>query len=187
MPTILDPGTTRLSNADVLAWIAAKRLQHTTETASDASAKKKKTPQPDNFVRALRKHERELKGKKYPYTLNPGAYGTEESRERSVRMFLRMVDERIIAPAEAAADEEGRALGESKLTREKRVKKVQELKTLTEGEVLQVVNLAPQCTEIMGCVVESWEERFTGEEMEGLVEVCGMAFRCGEVLPEEER
>ena len=60
MPTILDPGTVRLSNADVLHWLSQKKLQNAADAASDKAAGRKKSFLPDNYRRALRKHERDL-------------------------------------------------------------------------------------------------------------------------------
>ncbi|KAM0718456.1 hypothetical protein Q7P37_005526 [Cladosporium fusiforme] len=186
MPTILDPGTVRLSNADVLHWLAQKKEQHASEASADKAAGRKKAFLPDNYQRALRKHERELNAKKYPYTDNPGAY-KGEGREKSLGLLVERLDERILAPAEAEFAAKFRDAGDDEAAR-KRVQadleKCQEQKGLSEVELLQVYNLAPQCVEILQNIVVDWEERFTGEEMEAVVEVVGEVLRCGEVLPE---
>jgi hypothetical protein len=44
--------------------------------------------------------------------------------------------------------------------------------------------LAPQAVEILQNIVVDWEERFTAEEMEIVVQTVGEVFRCGEKLPE---
>lgn len=186
MPTILDPGTVRLSNADVLHWLAQKKEQNALDAAADKAAGRKKTFLPDNYQRALRKHERELNAKKYPYTDNPGAY-KGEGRVKSLQVLVEKLDERVLRPVEegfesslAGAADEGE---KRKVLAE--LEKVQEAKGLSEVELLQVYNLAPQCVEILQNILSDWEERFTAEEMEGMVEVIGEVLRCGETLPEK--
>lgn len=186
MPTILDPGTVRLSNADVLHWLSQKKAQNAADAASDKAAGRKKTFLPDNYQRALRKHERELSSRKYPYTDNPGAYAGD-NRIESMKVFVEVLDERIQGPLE----EKYKDFIESKRGDEAEVKKVmkalekeQEMKGLSEAELLQVYNLAPQAVEILQNIVVDWEERFTGEEMEVIVRTVGEVFRCGEKLPE---
>jgi FixJ family two-component response regulator len=68
----------------------------------------------------------------------------------------------------------------------KLLEKEQEAKGLSEAELLQVYNLAPQAVEILQNIVVDWEERFTAEEMEVVVKTVGEVFRCGERLPETE-
>jgi hypothetical protein len=183
MPTILDPGTVRLSNADVLHWLSQKKLQHASDAASDKSAGRKKSFLPDNYQRALRKHERELKAHKYPYTDNPGAY-LGDNRIESMRVFVEKLDERILEPL----DEKFRGVVErgekTQAQALKALEKEQEAKGLSEAELLQVYNLAPQAVEILQNIVVDWEERFTAEEMEIVVQTVGEVFRCGEKLPE---
>lgn len=183
MPTILDPGTVRLSNADVLHWLSQKKAQHAADAASDKAAGRKKTFLPDNYQRALRKHERELNARKYPYTDNPGAY-SGDNRIESMRVFVEKLDERILEPL----DEKYKGIIESKEKTEaqalKALEREQEAKGLSEAELLQVYNLAPQAVEILQNIVVDWEERFTAEEMEIIVQTVGEVFRCGETLPE---
>lgn len=182
MPTILDPGTVRLSNADVLHWLSQKKAQHASEAASDKSLGRKKSHPPDNFQRALRKHERELSARKYPYADNPGAY-RDENRLRSLQVFTRLLDERIMAPVEERYRVRIEA-GEDRAVLERELEREQEAKGLSEAELLQVFNLAPQCVEILQNIVVDWEERFSAEEMEVVGQVVGEVFRCGEALPE---
>jgi hypothetical protein len=182
MPTILDPGTVRLSNADVLHWLSQKKSQNAAEAAADKAAGRKKSFLPDNYQRALRKHERELVSRKYPYTDNPGAYAGE-NRIESMRVFVEKLDERILEPL----DEKYRALIASGEKSEAQVLKAlereQEAKGLSEAELLQVYNLAPQAVEILQNIVVDWEERFTAEEMDVVVRTVGEVLRCGERLP----
>lgn len=182
MPTILDPGTVRLSNADVLHWINQKKAQNASDAASDKAAGRKKSFLPDNYQRALRKHERELTARKYPYTDNPGAY-SGDNRIASMRVFVEKLDERILGPL----DEKWKAMVQSGEKSEaqalKGLDKEMEAKGLSEAELLQVYNLAPQAVEILQNIVVDWEERFTAEEMEVIVQTVGEVFRCGEALP----
>lgn len=185
MPTILDPGTVRLSNADVLHWLASKKEQHALDAADDKAAGRKKAFLPDNYQRALRKHERELNARKYPYTDNPGAY-KGEARVKSLAVLVERLDERILTPVEeefAAKVREAGGDEEAKRKVQAELEKVQEAKGLSEVELLQVYNLAPQCVEILQNIVVDWEERFTAEEMEVVIEVVNEVLRCGETLP----
>lgn len=184
MPTVLDPGTVRLSNADVLNWIAQKKTQHAADAAADKAAGRKKTFPPDNYQRALRKHERELSARKYPYSNNPGAY-EGDNRIKSVAVFTELLDERLLGPVEEKYKARIEA-GEDKGVVEKELEKEHDAKGLSEAELLQIYNLAPQCVEILQNIVVDWEERFSAEEMEVVVQVITEVFRCGEKLPEVE-
>lgn len=64
------------------------------------------------------------------------------------------------------------------------LEKAQESKGLSEVELFQVYNLAPQCVEILQNILVDWEGRFSAEEMDVIVEVIGEVLRCGETLPE---
>jgi hypothetical protein len=184
MPTILDPGTVRLSNADVLHWLSQKKAQNAADAASDKAAGRKKTFLPDNYQRALRKHERELSSRKYPYTDNPGAYAGD-NRIESMRVFVEVLDERILGGLEEKYREVIRSGEKSEVAKAmKALEREQEMKGLSEAELLQVYNLAPQAVEILQNIVVDWEERFSGEEMEVIVKTVGEVFRCGERLPE---
>jgi len=186
MPTILDPGTVRLSNADVLHWIAQKKAQNAADAASDKAAGRKKAFLPDNYQRALRKHERELNSRKYPYTDNPGAYAGD-NRIDSMRVFVEKLDEKILEPLDEKYREIIRSGEKSEAQALKALEREQEAKGLSEAELLQVYNLAPQAVEILQNIVVDWEERFTQEEMEVVVQTIGEVFRCGEKLPETSR
>lgn len=183
MPTILDPGTVRLSNADVLHWLAQKKAQNAADAASDKAAGRKKQFLPDNYQRALRKHERELNARKYPYVDNPGAYAGD-NRVASMRVFVERLDDRILGPLEETYKQmikSGEKSGKDAL---KALEREQEAKGLSEVELLQIYNLAPQAVEILQNIVVDWEERFSAEEMDVIVQVITEVFRCGETLPE---
>lgn len=186
MPTILDPGTVRLSNADVLHWLAQKKAQNAADAASDKAAGRKKAFLPDNYQRALRKHDRELSSRKYPYADNPGAYAGD-NRIASMKVFVERLDERILSGLEEKYRESIKRGEKSEAQALKALEREQEAKGLTETELLQIYNLAPQAVEILQNIVVDWEERFTAEEMEAVVQTVGEVFRCGEKLPETSR
>ena len=186
MPTILDPGTVRLSNADVLHWLAQKKAQNAADAAADKAAGRKKAFLPDNYQRALRKHDRELSSRKYPYADNPGAYAGD-NRIASMRVFVERLDERILRGLEEKYRESIKSGEKSEAAALKALEREQEAKGLTETELLQIYNLAPQAVEILQNIVVDWEERFTAEEMEAVVQTVGEVFRCGEKLPETSR
>jgi hypothetical protein len=168
MPTILDPGTVRLSNADVLHWLAQKKAQNAVEAAGDKAAGRKKS------------------SRKYPYTDNPGAYAGE-NRIESMRVFVEKLDERILEPLDEKYKEIIRSGEKTEAQALKALEKEQEAKGLSEAELLQVYNLAPQAVEILQNIVVDWEERFTAEEMEIVVQTIMEVFRCGEKLPKMSR
>lgn len=170
---ILDAGTTPLSNADVLHWIQTKRAQHAREDAADKAKGTKSTPRPSNFLSALNKHERELSSAKYPYRAGPAAYAPDYE---GMRRFENLFVERIIEPL----GEKYRGNGMSAAELDRTLGKEQEMKSLTETEMLVVYNLAPRCTELLQPMIENCEERFTGEEQELIVECVMEVYRYGE-------
>ena len=186
MPEILDAGSVQLSNADVLDWIARKRSQHASEAAEDKAAGLKKTFLPDNYQRALRKHERELSSRKYPYTDNPGAYKGPD-RMQAADVFMTRMDEKIVAPLQEGWKEEiakkGRDGARSKEEVLREFDWVHEMKGLTRTEHLVIYNLAPQCMETLQNIIVDHEERFTEDEMAKILEVVNEVYRCGEKMP----
>lgn len=187
MPKILDAGSVQLSNADVLDWISRKRTQHAQEAAEDKAAGLKKTFLPDNYQRALRKHERELSSRKYPYTDNPGAYKGPD-RLKAADVFMTKLDERIITPLEAGWREELGKKGQDGARSQEEVLKefdrAHEMKGLTKTEHLIIYNLAPQCVETLQNIIVDHEERFTEEEMVQILEAINEVYRCGEKMPD---
>ncbi|KXL49448.1 hypothetical protein M433DRAFT_8852 [Acidomyces richmondensis BFW] len=170
---ILDAGTTLLSNADVLHWIQAKRAQHAREDAADKARGIAPTARPSNYLSALKKHERELTSPKYPYRNCPAAYAPDYE---GMRRFENLFVERIIEPL----GDKYRGKGMSAAELDKTLGKEQEMKSLTETEMLVVYNLAPRCMELLQPMIENCEERFTSEEQERIVECVMEAYRYGE-------
>ena len=173
MPTILDAGTTQLSNADVLYWIRSKRAQHHKEDEEDSAAGRPVMKRPHRFLDSLRKHERELTDKKYPYAKNPGAYNGV-NRQRSVDAFVELCDAEISVPHEEQ-------LATKMSANQLRVVLPRELdkKTLTNTELLMIQNLAPENVSMLELIIEDCDERFTADEMEKLVDITDRVFRCG--------
>jgi hypothetical protein len=101
-----------------------------------------------------------------------------------MRVFVELLDARILEPL----DEKYRGIvarGEKSESQAlKALEKEQEVKGLSEAELLQIYNLAPQAVEILQNIVVDWEDRFTAEEMEIVVKTVSEVFRCGEKLPE---
>ncbi|OQO10211.1 hypothetical protein B0A48_04568 [Cryoendolithus antarcticus] len=179
MPEIVDPGTVRLSNADVLDFLKRKHLLNAQDVASDKAAGRPPVELADNYQRALRKHERELSSRKYPYADNPGAYNSS-NRFKSMALFAEKLDERILGPLEAkhAQDPD---VPRAEMWR--RLQREQDVKGLTEIEHFQIFNLAPQCVETLQNIVVDWEARFTVEEIEVLLSTVNEVYRCGAKLP----
>ena len=98
--------------------------------------------------------------------------------------FVEILDERILGPLEEKYREVIRSGEKTEAQALKALEREQEMKGLSEAELLQIYNLAPNAVEILQNIVVEWEERFTGEEMEVIVKTVGEVFRCGEKLPE---
>ncbi|KAK6420987.1 hypothetical protein LTR95_016864 [Oleoguttula sp. CCFEE 5521] len=179
MPEIVDPGTVRLSNADVLDFLKRKRLLNAQDVASDKAAGRPPVELADNYQRALRKHERELSSRKYPYADNPGAYNSS-NRFESMALFAEKLDERILGPLEAKHAQDPDV---PRAEMRRRLQREQDVKGLTEIEHFQIFNLAPQCVETLQNIVVDWEARFTVEEIEVLLSTVNEVYRCGAKLP----
>lgn len=178
MPTILDSGTVVVSNADVLHWVRCKRAQHIRDDAEDKAAGRSKAQRPANFMRSLRKHEQELSDAKHPYTANPGAY-EGNNRVRAISVFVERCDEELLYPLEEQYRQKGLSLQDLRAA----LREEHEKKTFTEAELIEIQNLAPENVSMLELMLEAWQERFTMEEMEKIVEVVREVFYCGEKLP----
>ena len=180
MPEILDAGTVQLSNAEVLNWIRDKRVQHQEEDDDDKKNKRPVTARPKNFLNSLNKHEAELADKKYPYVANPGAYQTEKNREDSLRSFDgKVTDEVLLGMRGDKYRGKGMTLEQIEATLGKEHDKME----LTDTELLMIFNHAPQNVEMLQPMIESYDERFTSEELEKIVEIVQEVYRCGVALP----
>lgn len=184
---VLDAGDHPLSNADVLDWVKRKRAQHAAEDAEDKARNSKgssssstmsPTLRPKNFMRMLDRTERELASDKYPYTKNPSAY-SGEARKVAFQKFA-LEAENVIQDALQEEWRE-RARGMTKEELDKKFEPVQEMKCLTEPEMLMIYNHAPACVEMLQPMIENAEERFTAEEQQMLVDVVMRTLRPDEV------
>jgi hypothetical protein len=100
-----------------------------------------------------------------------------------MRVFVERLDDRILGPLEDKYKEMIKNGEKSEKDALKALEKEQEAKGLSEAELLQIYNLAPQAVEILQNIVVDWEERFSAEEMDVIVQVINEVFRCGETLP----
>lgn len=171
---ILDAGDHPLSNADVLDWIKRKRAQHATEDAEDKKKGVKPAPRPSNFMRALKRHERELMTDNYPYVRNPTAY---EGNARKTQFEKFVLAAENVVQDHLEAEWKDRLASMTKEQVEKEFAPEQEKKCLTEPELLMIYNHAPTCTELLQPMIENVEERFTADEQEMLVEVITKTLR----------
>lgn len=73
---ILDAGTEMLDDRDVLNYIALKRKQHEAEDIDSKHSGLKPAKRPENFLRALKKHEEHLSNPERPFASNP-AYDSQ--------------------------------------------------------------------------------------------------------------
>lgn len=179
---VLDAGDHPLSNADVLDWVKRKRAQHAAEDKVDVERKMQPAARPKNFMRMLDRTERELSSNKYPYVANPDAY-SGDARAVTFQKFA-LEAENVI---QNALQEEWRERlhGMSKEQIRKEFEPVQEMKCLTEPEMLMVYNYAPGCVEMLQPMIENVEERFTTDEQQLLVDVINRVLRCNELAGEE--
>lgn len=167
---IIDAGSEPMSNEDVLEFIKAKTQQYKDDDAQDKADGIPIKPRPKNLLIALEKHKRELESDKYPYTRNPKAY---DGSYDSMKEFDDLVMKWIILPCTAKYTNKGFKAEEI----DAKLGKDHEMKSLTEMELLQIHNHAPQCAEMLQPMIENWEERFSPEEMDLIVKAIMQAYR----------
>ncbi|MCP6335915.1 Rpb4 family DNA-directed RNA polymerase subunit, partial [Klebsiella pneumoniae] len=85
-------------------------------------------------------------------------------------------DERILVPLEEKYKEMIKSGEKSEKDALKALEREQETKGLSEVELLQIYNLAPQAVEILQNIVVDWEDRFSPEEMDVIVQVITEVF-----------
>ncbi|GAB7358710.1 hypothetical protein MBLNU230_g3939t1 [Neophaeotheca triangularis] len=133
---------------------------------------------PNNYLKALAQHSDYLTNAKiHPHVRNPTAYFPARERERRVQLFVQRCVEAVAFPLEeqfAASLDLG---GDGYAVALERLKTEQEKKEFSEAEVLMVCNLAPTCKELLEPCLEDWEERFSWEEMEAIVQVVVEVWR----------
>ncbi|KAK5126111.1 hypothetical protein LTR85_011466 [Meristemomyces frigidus] len=169
---IIDAGTEPLSNTDVLDFLKAKRTQIKEEDAQDKADGKKIKPRPQNFLKAIDKHQRVLESPQYPYVKNPKAY-TEYA---GMQKFDDLVVKRVILPC--SDKYRGKKMTAEEI--EATLGKEHEMKQLTDTEHLQIYNHAPQCVEMLQPMIENYEERFTTEEMDLIQQAIIECYRAEE-------
>jgi hypothetical protein len=171
---ILDAGDAPLSNADVLDWLKRKRAQHETEDEEDKAKGLKPSERPKNFIKALNRTERELSSDKYPYVANPTAY-EGDARRTQFQKFVQEADEVIQTQLLEEWADALQTMSQEQV--EKEFHPVQDMKNLTEPELLMIYNIAPTCVEMLQPIVENVEDRFTAEEQQVLVDVIMRVLR----------
>jgi hypothetical protein len=165
-----------LTNAEVLQFIASKRLQHTREDGEDSNdGKENDRSRPQRFMKSLAKHERHLIPDSYPYTKNPSAYGSQLEKTHQQLLDLHM--ERIQKPIFESYM--ARALAKESTGAELKAQMQAELdrKELTETEWLMIANHAPTTTEMLHPMIEQCDERYTQEELGVLVQAIKDTYR----------
>jgi len=176
---IIEPLDHWLTNAEVLHWVKEKREQHTKEDAEDSKAGRATRQRPKNFMKILGKTESHLTSDAFPYEKNPTAYKDNEAVEESVRGWNRETMTEIQEPLLQKWKQEirkGMKLEEA----EDKMGDEQEARELTDHEYLMVYNHAPTCVEMLEPLIDEWEERFTKEEMQKLVDISVKLFRVDE-------
>lgn len=171
---ILDAGDAPLSNADVLDWVKRKRAQHETEDEEDKAKGIKPAERPKNFMKALNRTERELTSTKYPYVANPTAY-EGNARSTQFQRFVQEVDEVIQTQLLEEWAESLKTMSQEQVDSE--FHPVQDMKNLTEPELLMIYNIAPTVVEMLQPIVENVEDRFTTEEQQMIVDVIMRVLR----------
>lgn len=175
---ILDAGDAPLSNADVLDWLKRKRAQHETEDEEDKVKGIKPADRPPNFMKALNRTERELTSDKYPYVANPSAY-EGAARSTQFQKFIQEADEVLQTQLLDEWAERLQTMSQEQV--EKEFYPLQDMKNLTEPELLMIYNIAPTCVEMLQPIVENVEDRFTAEEQQLIVDVIMRVLRHDEM------
>jgi len=181
---VLDAGTETMSNVDALKWMQKKREQYAKEDAEEKANGRKPTPRPKAFMKALERHERELKNPvKYPYKRNPSAYLKVDDGE-TLRKFDDLMCAKVIDPLSEPYRErcENKEMTLEEL--DKTLGKEQDSKCLSEMELLMIHNHAPQCVEMLQPMLENAEERFTAEEQQLIVDAIMEVYRNEETAGE---
>lgn len=160
---ILDKGTTKLDNAEVLKWIKDKRSKHEKIRSSEKHLKaNQRTYLPRNFVRSLDKHEVYLTRASKPFANNP-AYNADN--RKSLAKLAGLLEERILAPIEAECNVPDMSIR----TLEQRHKEY-ENKELLESELLTIANLRPSNVAMLQPMIEMVSERLTEDEQQVVVD-----------------
>lgn len=160
---VLDKGTIKLDNAEILKWIGEKRHQHSKIQALEKKhGSKGLSSMPTNFSRSLEKHEHYLTRQSKPYK-NNAAYG--KANKESIGKFADLLEQRILSPIEA----EFKAPGISVEVMERQHKEY-EKKELTESELLIIANLRPSNVAMLQPMIEMVTERFSEDEQQIIVD-----------------
>ena len=168
-----------MSNAEVRDWIKKKRNQHKREDDEDKAKGLEPAPRPQNSLDSLEKHERHLNSDAYPYAKNPSAYEGKNA-DISLKQFSETHFEKIQDPLTEKYKDLIRQKLLSVKEAQKQLEVEQEKKDLTETELLMIHNHAPTCVEMLQPMIESWEERYSVEEMEKIVECVEEVYRADE-------
>jgi hypothetical protein len=179
MPKVLEMEQ-KMSNAEVLDWLKQTRARHAREDAEDKAAGIEPTSRPQNFLDAMTKHERHLKSDAYPYEKNPSAYAGKNN-DISLRKFNDEHFEAIHVPVFEKFKAAIKAKLISKEEGAEEMEKEQLRKEITEEELLMIHNHAPKNVEMLQPMLENWEERYTLEELQVIVDVIKNVYRQDEL------
>ena len=169
-----------MSNAEVLDWLKQTRARHAREDAEDTAAGNKPSPRPQNFLDAMTKHERHLKSDAYPYEKNPSAYAGK-NQDISLRRFNDEHFEAIHTPIFEKFKAAIKAKVISKEEGAEQMEQEQLRKEISEEELLMIHNHAPKTVEMLQPMLENWEERYTVEELQVIVDVIKDVYRQDEL------
>ena len=183
---VLEIGDHPMSNSEVRDFIKQKRQQHQEEDAEDKAKGLDHAQRAKNYLESLKKHESYLNSDALPYKKNPSAYEGLENNDKSLKAFSNAQFEKVQVPLA----EKYRSLIRQKVMSVKDAQdelgEWQEKKELSEMELLTIHNLAPANAEMLQPMIESWEERFSNEEMEAMAEAIMEVYRAEEAKSAEE-
>ena len=174
---IVNGGDHPLSNADVLDWIQRKRAQHRREDADDTARGIPPASRPNLFMTALTRHERELRSTKYPYTRNPSVY-VGEKRIKAFKNFALELENVLQDHLEEQWRERLRDMTKDQIDHD--YAPLQDMKCLTDPELLSIFNHAPTSVEVLQPMIESVDDRFTADEQQIIIDMIVRRLRCDE-------
>lgn len=184
MPKVL--AMEEMGNFEVLKWMRDTKKRHETEDEQCKANGLVLKPRPVNLNKAFDKHERHLTREIYPYDSNPSVYNPNYDIDEVVAKLNQAILNRLHEPILQKYQDKVRAQEMTVKEAEKKFEEEGEPKVLSEMELMQLHNLAPTGMETLQLMIEQWEERFTEDEMEEILEAVVEVLRPDELATRKE-
>lgn len=176
-----------MGNFEVLKWMRETRERHAREDREAEAEGLVLKPRPAALNRAFEKHERHLTRDVYPYEKNPSVHNEKYDVDVVVKKLYDLHIERVCRPILRKYEGKVRAGELSKKQAEDKMDEELDPKCFTEMELMQMHNLAPTGIETIQLCIEQWEERFTEEEMQVILECIAEILRPDELAAKKAK